>query len=151
MSARKLQTFDEYPYGKRGVLKRGEKFRVSRGPYYVNEDGSKSLMAERGTFVFKRYCTIGSQKWIEAKHQDGGDVVLWVGKEMKNPLLQSFRRRPYTVRKVGETTRERKKAASKGQKKAPNPASASKRKAPASAASVDSAHTMEVSDTPLLG
>jgi hypothetical protein len=111
MSNRKLETFDEYRYGPRSVLQPGDRFRVSGGPYYVNPDGSKSLYAERGVFVFKRYCTFGSQKWIEARHQDGGDVVLWVGKSVANPDLPTFRRRPYKVRKVGETKRERKKKA----------------------------------------
>ena len=56
MSNRKLQEFDLYEYGSRGVLRPGDLFRVSGGPYYENEDGSKTLMAERGMFKFRLYC-----------------------------------------------------------------------------------------------
>jgi hypothetical protein len=87
MSNRKLEEFDEYRYGPRGVLCRGDLFRVSGGPFYENSDGSKSLMAERGTFKFVRYCVKGAEKWIEAQRAGGGNVVLWVGKAGPNPLL----------------------------------------------------------------
>jgi hypothetical protein len=100
MSNRKLQEFDEYHYGLRGVLCLGDKFRVSGGPYYQNDDGTKTLMAERGTFVFRRYCEKGASKWIEATRVGGGNVVLSVSKGGPNPDLPSFKRRPYKVTKV---------------------------------------------------
>ncbi len=56
MSNLKLQEYGEYAYGLRGVLQPGDKFRVSGGPFYQNDDGTKTSMAERGTFVFRRYC-----------------------------------------------------------------------------------------------
>ena len=87
----------------------GDLFRVSGGPYYENEDGSKTLMAERGTFKFVRYCEKGASKWIEATRVGGGTVVLWVGKAGPNPDLPSFKRRPYKIRKVTERKQARKK------------------------------------------
>ena len=84
MSSRKFQEFDEYRYGPRGVLQPGDRFRVSGGPFYVNEDGSKSLMAERGMFKFRCYCVQGASRWIEAFRVGGGVVVLWVGKAGAN-------------------------------------------------------------------
>ncbi len=106
MSNRKLQEFDEYVYGPRSVLRPGDRFRVSGGPYYENEDGSRSLMGERGTFKFVRYCTRGASKWIEASRVGGGTVVLWVGKAGPNKDLPSFKRKPYKVRKVTERKRK---------------------------------------------
>jgi hypothetical protein len=110
MSNRKLQTFDEYSYGKRGLLKPCDRFRVSGGPYYENQDGTKTLMAERGTFTFSRYCVRGAEKHIEAYRADGGGiVVLWVGKPRRNPDLPTFRRMPYKIRKITDRKRPRKK------------------------------------------
>ncbi len=106
MSKRKLQEFDEYVYGPRSVLRPGDKFRVSGGPVYENEDGSKTLMAERGTFTFRRCCEKGASKWIEATRVGGGNVVLSVSKGGPNPDLPSFRRKPYKVRKVTERKRK---------------------------------------------
>jgi hypothetical protein len=102
MSNRKLQEFDEYVYGPRSVLRPGDLFRASGGPLYENGDGSKSLMAERGTFKFVRYCVKGADKWIEALRVGGGNVVLWVGKAKPYKDLPSFKRRPYKIRKVTE-------------------------------------------------
>jgi hypothetical protein len=102
MSNRKLQEFDEYVYGPRSVLRPGDRFRASRGPYYQHEDGTKTLMAERGLFTFRRYCEKGASKWVEAQRVHGGVVNLWVGKAVPNPELPSFRRRPYKFRKVTE-------------------------------------------------
>ena len=61
MSNRKLQEFREYRYGVRSVLQPGDRFRVSGGPIYVNDDGTKSLMAERGMFMFRCYCVQGAR------------------------------------------------------------------------------------------
>ena len=91
MSVRKLQEFREFRYGPRSVLQPGDRFRASGGPFYVNQDGTKTLMAERGTFVFRRYCEKGGSKWIEATRVGGENVVLWVGREGRNPDLPSFR------------------------------------------------------------
>jgi hypothetical protein len=117
MSNRKLQELREYRYGPRGVLCPGDLFRVSGGPVYDNGDGSKSLMAERGTFKFVRYCVKGADKWIEAHRVGGSTVVLWVGKAGRNPDLPSFKRRPYKVRKVTQGKGKRQRKQGTGQKK----------------------------------
>ena len=91
MSNLKLQEYGEYAYGLRGVLQPGDKFRVSGGPFYQNDDGTKTSMAERGTFVFRRYCEKGASKWIEATRVGGENVVLSVGKAVANRDLPSFK------------------------------------------------------------
>ena len=112
MSNRKLQEFDLYQYGPRGVLRPGDLFRVSGGPYYENEDGSKTLMAERACSSSAATAK-GASRWIEATRVGGGTVVLWVGKAGPNKDLPSFRRKPYKIRKVTERKRKsRKKEAS---------------------------------------
>ena len=88
------------------MLHPGDRFRVSGGPYYENEDGSKTLMAERGMFKFRRYCQKGASRWIEATRVGGGTVVLWVGKPGPNKDLPSFKRKPYKIRKVTERKRK---------------------------------------------
>ncbi len=127
MAQRKLQEFDEFRYGVRGVLKPGDRFRVGGGPVYVTDDGVEHAVAERGTFKFRRYCVQGAQKWIEAYPAGGGGVVLlWVGKAGKSPVEPNLKRKPYKIRKVTDRKREPKKA--RTEKKAPSPATADKRK-----------------------
>ena len=127
MAQRKLQEFDEYRYGVRGVLKPGDQFRVGGGPVYVTDDGVEHAVAERGTFKFRRYCVQGAQKWIEAYPAGGGGVVvLWVGKAGKSPVEPNLKRKPYKIRKVTDRKREPKNA--RTEKKTPSPATADKRK-----------------------
>ena len=57
MANHKLQVFHEYTYGPRSVLRAGDRFRVSGGPYYQNDDGTKTLMADRVTFRAERELT----------------------------------------------------------------------------------------------
>ena len=81
MSNHKLQTFNEFRYGPRSVLKPGDRFRVGGGPVYITNDGVDHVVAERGLFKFRSYCERGPQKWIEAYPVGGGGIVpLWVGK-----------------------------------------------------------------------
>jgi len=110
MSNRKLQTFDEYRYGPRSVLKPGDRFRVGGGPVYVTDDGVEHVVAERGTFKFRRYCVQGANKWLEAYQADGGCVaILWVGKTRRSPTVPNLRRKPYKIRKITQQKRPRRK------------------------------------------
>ena len=97
MSRRSLQVFDRYPFGPRSVLVPGDRFRVSGGPFYVTDDGRKIPLADRGMFVFRRYCVQGAARWIEAHRADGGLAILWVGKPGHSPAVPNLRRRPYRV------------------------------------------------------
>lgn len=100
---RELQVSLEYRYGKRGVLKPGDRFRASGGPVYVTDDGRKLPMAERGVFIFHRYCVRGAAQWIEAFRASGGFVLLWVGPAVRSRTIENLRRRPYRITgKVGE-------------------------------------------------
>ena len=112
MSNRKLEEFSEYRYGPRSVLQPGDRFRVGGGPVYVTDDGIEHSVAERGTFKFRRYCVQGAQKWLEAYTADGGSLAtLYVGKPGKSPTVPNLKRKPYTIRKITERKRRKKKPA----------------------------------------
>lgn len=98
MSRRRLQVFDRYQYGPRGVLIPGDRFRVRGGPVYVTDGGKQIPMYDRGVFVFRTYCVRGASKWIEASRADGGGiVVLQVGKTSRSRTIENLRCRPYRV------------------------------------------------------
>lgn len=98
MVKRRLKVEFEYRYGKRGVLKPGDRFRVRGGPVYVTDDGHKIPMGEKGVHIFKRYCQQGAQKWIEAAAVEGSNsVILWVGKSHRSPVVSNLVRRPYRI------------------------------------------------------
>jgi hypothetical protein len=119
MPSRSLQVFDQYRYGPRSVLVPGDRFRVSGGPVYVTDDGKTIPVADRGIFVFRRYCTQGAAKWIEAHRSDGSAlIVLWVGKTIRSPVIPNLRRRPYrVVGKVNAATAEPGRRKSPGARK----------------------------------
>lgn len=114
MASRKLQIHNEYRYGPRSVLKPGDRFRVTGGPVYVTDDGTKIPLRERGIFVFKRYCEQGAAKWLEAHRVDGGGfVILWVGKPCRSKAISNLRRRPYRITSKLRPQTENGKARSK--------------------------------------
>ncbi len=98
MTRRKLQVFEEYRYGPRSALIPGDRFRVTGGPVYITDDGTKIPMAERGVFVFHCYCVQGASKWIEAYRADGGGVaILWMGKTGRSKTVPNLLRRSYRI------------------------------------------------------
>ena len=62
MSRRSLQVFDQYRYGPRSVLVPGDRFRATGGPVYITDDGKAIPVADRGVFVFRRYCVQGAAR-----------------------------------------------------------------------------------------
>jgi hypothetical protein len=101
MANRRLQVCDQYRYGPRSVLVPGDRFRATGGPVYVTDDGKLISMADRGQFIFRRYCVQGTARWLEAYRADGsGLAILWVGKTSRSLAIPNLRRRPYRVTKV---------------------------------------------------
>ena len=90
--------YEEYRVSKRVVLRAGDKFRASRGPYYEGESGRVS-MAERGVFTFLGYVELGDKCWIEAYSQNGF-CALNVGNQYRSKGLSSLVNRPYRIRRV---------------------------------------------------
>lgn len=119
MARRKLQVFQEYRFGPRSVLIPGDRFRVAGGPVYVTDDGKKVPMAERGVFVFHRYCVRGASKWIEAYRANGGMAILWMGKTGRSKTVPNLHRRAYRITgKVrNQPGKSRKQSDAKGKRK----------------------------------
>jgi hypothetical protein len=98
MAKRKLQVFDHYHYGKQGILRPGDRFRVNGGPVYVTDDGRLIPMYERGQFIFRAYCIRGRTQWLEAYRADGGGIaILSVAKTHRSRVVPNLRCRPYRV------------------------------------------------------
>ena len=105
--------FEEYRFGPRSKLVKGDRFRVAGGPVYVATTGQKIPMYERGVFLFDRYCEQGPAKWIEAFGSDGsGRVVLWVGRATRSKSVPGMVRRPYRVTR--KLTAEKKRRTQRG-------------------------------------
>jgi hypothetical protein len=98
MTAAELRVYREYRFGPRSVLEPGDRFRVTGGPIYVTDDDRQFPMAERGVFVFHRFCVRGAARWIEAHSEtSGGHAILGVGKSVRSRIVPNLRRRPYRV------------------------------------------------------
>jgi hypothetical protein len=98
MRNQKSEEFAEYRFGKRGILHRGDRFRVTGGPMYVTDAGKEIPVYDRGVFVFRRYCQQGSHRWIEACAEGTtATVILQISKRSRSPAIPNLRRRPYRV------------------------------------------------------
>jgi hypothetical protein len=79
------------------VLRPGDKFRVSGGPYWKKEDGTKIPMAYRGVCTFLRATRSGTRVYIEGRNKDGA-VLLHVEGRRKNKVVPEIVCRPYKIR-----------------------------------------------------
>lgn len=61
-------------------------------------------MAEKGRFIFRKYCELGRSRWVEATN-DRGVVVLHVGPEEPSTAVPGLVRRPYVITKLRKKTR----------------------------------------------
>ena len=102
MPPKQLQVYTRYRYAKRSFLYPGDKFRASGGPYYVGKDDEgrriRLLMGEHGVFVFRRYCELGTSKWIEATRGQYGTAIIYVGRARGSPRVHGLRLRPHKIR-----------------------------------------------------
>lgn len=93
----KTQHEEEYRVSARVVLRRGDKFRVSAGPYWRMPDGGKVPMAARGVCTFLRAIRRGRMVLLEASDRDGL-VILHVEGRRRNRLMPALVCRPYRIR-----------------------------------------------------
>lgn len=80
----------------RVTLHRGDTFRAKGGPYYVDADGKKTKMVERGALKFVAYCERGEQKWIEAYSASGGFTILSLT-DRESIMPGRYVARPYRI------------------------------------------------------
>jgi len=93
----KTATATEYRVSKRVVLQHGDRFRITAGPYWRCNDGSRIPMAERGVMTFSRAVHRGSVVLIEA-HGEHGWCVLHVEGRRRNRVDPALVCRPYRIK-----------------------------------------------------
>ena len=97
----------EYRVSTRVVLRAGDRFRVSGGPYYRLDSGEKIPMAARGVMTFRRALRTGRggrRVLIEASAGEG-TVILHIEGSRRSPV-PGLVPRPYRItRKLREKTK----------------------------------------------
>jgi hypothetical protein len=88
---------DEYRVSARVVLRPGDRFRVSAGPYWRGSDGQRIGMAERGVMTFVRAVHRGAVVLIEARSA-AGCCVLHVAGRRRNRVDPALVCRPYRIK-----------------------------------------------------
>jgi hypothetical protein len=96
----KTEYLDEYKPSERVTLRRGDKIRVSKGPYIRLADGEKMRMSATGICTFERAVKTGTRICLVARHSKSGWVVLHVEGKRRNADIPNLVCRPYQVRKV---------------------------------------------------
>lgn len=99
---------NEYRVSERVVLRPGDQFRVSGGPYYRLASGERVAMAARGVMTFRRALRTGRggrRVLIEATAGEG-TVILHVAGSRRSPV-EGLVARPY---KITRKLREKKKS-----------------------------------------
>ena len=92
----KTTTEMEYRLSQRSVLRPGDQFKATKGPYWKG-DGERISMAERGTFTFSCLLRRGRCAFILGVSR-GGYVVLHVEGRRRSKLIPHMVCRPYTIR-----------------------------------------------------
>lgn len=100
------ERLDEYRVSQRVVLRAGDRFRISGGPYYRMPDGSKVPMAARGVCTFISAERYGNRVYIAAKNKEG-TVLLHVAGRRRNRVLPEVVCRPYKIK--GRLRKEKKR------------------------------------------
>jgi hypothetical protein len=93
----KVEILDEYRVSLRVLLRVGDRFRVSGGPYIRGGGGEKIAMAYRGVCTFIRAEKIGARVHIYATNKEG-TVLLHVAGRRRNKYLPDLVCRPYKVK-----------------------------------------------------
>lgn len=92
---------DEYRVSERVVLRKGDLFRASGGPYYIVHDETgkrvKASMAAKGPFRFISYNERGRRKWITAYSTKEGSFVALAVSRWKTIDIPNFVNRPYKI------------------------------------------------------
>lgn len=98
------ELLDEYRVSARVVLRRGDRFTVTKGPYWRMADGEKVPMSVRGVCTFVRAEKIGRRVYVQAIAKDGA-VVLHVAGRRRNKLMPEMVCRPYAIKTKKRSTK----------------------------------------------
>lgn len=92
----KVERLDEWRVSQRVTLRRGDRFRVSGGPYWRLPDGTKIPLSARGVVTFHAACRRGKCVWIEGTTSEGSVVLHIEGRRRRvDPSLVA---RPYVIK-----------------------------------------------------
>jgi hypothetical protein len=94
---KKAEVLHEFRVSPRVLLRKGDKFRVSGGPYLRGAAGEKISMAYRGVCTFLRAERVGSRIHIHATNKDGS-VLLHVAGRRRNEYMPDLVCRPYKIK-----------------------------------------------------
>lgn len=97
---KKEEVIDEYRLSARVTLRRGDKIRVSGGPFIRLHDGEKMRMAVSGVCTFQNAVKRGAVVCLVARHAKSGWVALHVAGRRRNMDIPNLVCRPYKIRKV---------------------------------------------------
>lgn len=65
--------------GPRTVLRRGDLFRASGGPYFVTRSGDTVYMGDRGVYRFVGVVVQGVRRWLQGETADGATRLVYIG------------------------------------------------------------------------
>lgn len=94
--ARRETVAEEYRVSDRVLIRAGDRFRATGGPYWRGNNGAKIPMAASGPFKFIRAVTRGKQVIIECTDKAGAFAVLHVAGS-RSRVDKSLVPRPYRV------------------------------------------------------
>lgn len=94
---RQVVMSEELRLGPRSVIRPGDLFRASGGPFWKDSQGKRLSMGHGGPFRFIRHCRRGAVVWVEAFDRNGAYCALNIGKK-RAPLLPGYVDRPYKIK-----------------------------------------------------
>lgn len=97
---------DVYQVSQRVILRSGDIFRATGGPYWRTATGEKVSIAARGPYKFVRHCQRGKTEWIEALDKGGNFCVLHIAGSRRR-IDQSVTNRPYRIKGKKKTLTKR--------------------------------------------
>lgn len=92
-----MKTMEEYRVSPRVVLRPGDRFRVSGGPYWRTAGGEKIPLAVRGVCRLMSVCRARQRTYLIVQASDGV-ACLHVEGRRRNKFLPGLVCRPYKIR-----------------------------------------------------
>lgn len=93
----KPEILTEYRVSPRVLLRAGDRFRISGGPYIRGAGGEKHGMGYRGVCTFVRAEKLGARVHIYATNKEG-TVLLHVAGRRRNEYVPDLVCRPYKIK-----------------------------------------------------
>lgn len=92
-----MNAYDELRLSEKVTLHRGDRIRVSRGPYWKAADGRKISMAERGVMTFLEYVEDDAGNQLIRGIQNGVACIVILKRGRRRSAVEGLKYRPYRV------------------------------------------------------